>query len=578
MSDNEKVSKKDNTKIDALDVLGSSGLNTNGGLIDEEWLPQLRNEKGQKIYTEMRDNDPVVGSILYAIKTLVRQTKSSIQPANDNPKSRQYAEYVEQCIEDMEVSFPDFLSEVLSFLPFGWSYFETLFKVRGGYNKDPKLSSKFSDGQVGWRKFAVRSQDTLFKWEFDDEGGCLGMWQVAPPTYEQVYIPVEKALHFRTETHKNNPEGRSILRNAYRSWFYLKRIQEIEIVGVERDLAGLPIMTVPVELLAANATSAQKAVVDDFRDMIQKIRRDEYDGVVIPSETDIDGNPTGFKLSLLSSGGRRPMDVDGIVKRYESRVALSVLGEFVLVGMDGHGSFALSSNKTALFAKALGTYLQTIEAVFNDQAIAALMKLNGWTDAENYPVLRFSDIETPDVQEISSALTGLVSAGVITPDNELEEWVRDFAGLPISDSATSRMPDVDVQAMMDDAALESYSEIEEKPELEDEENSTETGSDSDSENEAISTETGSDSDSENESDGISTEQRAAPVSAVTLNGAQVSSLLEVIQNVSTGLLPRDSALQIISTAFNLTEDKANSILGSVGRGFTPQVQEDQNDD
>jgi hypothetical protein len=59
------------------------------------------------------------------------------------------------------------------------------------------------------------------------------------------------------------------------------------------------------------------------------------------------------------------------------------------------------------------------------------------------------------------------------------------------------------------------------------------------------------------------------VSDVTMNGAQVSSLLTVIENVVNGSLPRDSAMQIIMTAFNVPEQKADSILGSVGRGFTP---------
>jgi len=543
MSENEI-----NGKYDFLDVLGSTGLNRQAGQIDEEWLKQLQGEKGQKIFTEMRDNDPVVGAILYAIKTLVRQTKSQINTASDDPVAKEYAAFVEECIEDMSVTWPDFLAEVLSFLPFGWSYFEILYKVRRGHNDDPKLSSSYDDGRVGWRKFGVRSQDTLFKWEFDDEGGLRGLWQMAPPTFEQVYIPLEKALHFRTETHKNNPEGRSILRNAYRSWYFLKRIQGVEAVGVERDLAGLPVMQVPVELLASNATSSQKAVVDDFRDMIQKIRRDEYEGIVIPSETDMDGNPTGFKLSLLSSGGRRPLDVDQIIKRYESRVALSVLGEFVLLGLDGVGSFALSSSKTALFAQALGVYLQSIASVFNEQAIPRLMRLNGWNQVEHYPSLSFSDIETPDVQEISTALTGLVGAGIITPDDELESWVRDFANLPSSDSATARRDVVD-EALYDEQILPQDETVREAPELDESQDETET-------------------ESEVETEGIETTAEV-PVAAVTLNGAQVSSLLEIIQSVSTGLLPRDTALQIISMAFNLSTEKADLVLGSVGRGFEP---------
>ena len=394
-------------KIDdynVLDVLGVTGLNRSGGLVDEEWLRQLEGTKGVKVYTEMRDNDPVIGSILYAIKTLVRQTKSSIHPTGKTDKHFERARFVSQCLEDMSVSFPDFLSEVLSMLPFGWSYFETLYKIRRGHGRDPRTNSIYNDGKVGWRKFGIRSQDTLDHWEFSKEGEVLGMWQLAPPNYDLTYLPIEKCIHFRTESHKNNPEGRSILRNAYRSWFYCKRIQEIEAIGIERDLAGLPVMQVPLELLASNATSAQKAVVDDFRDMIQKIRRDEYEGVVVPSETDIDGNPSGFKLSLLSSGGRRPLDVNEIVKRYESRTALSVLGEFVLLGMDGTGSFALSSSKTTLFAQALV----------------------------------FSDIETPDVRELGAALTGLAGAGLITPDDSLEKWIREFANLPPIDMGSNR--------------------------------------------------------------------------------------------------------------------------------------------
>tara|TARA_R110000824_G_C15224872_1_gene677885 strand:- start:2116 stop:3519 length:1404 start_codon:yes stop_codon:yes gene_type:complete len=445
-----------------LDVLGSTGLNRQGGQVHEEWLRQLEGTRGVKVYTEMKDNDPVIGAILYAIKTLVRQTKSSIQPSGREDKHYEYAKFVDECLGDMVLSWPDFLSEILSMLPYGWAYFETLYKIRSGFSKDPTKNSIYRDNKIGWRKFGIRSQDTLFRWEFSDEGETLGMWQMAPPNYELVYLPIEKCVLFRTESHKNNPEGRSILRNAYRSWFYCKRIQEVEAIGIERDLAGLPIMQVPLELLASNATSAQKAVVDDFRDMIQKIRRDEYEGVVVPSETDIDGNPSGFKLSLLSSGGRRPLDVNEIVKRYESRTALSVLGEFVLLGMDGIGSFALSSNKTALFAQALGTYLQTIATTFNEQAIAPLMRLNGWLDAEYYPKLVFSDIETPEIQEMATSLTALAGAGILTPDNELEKWVREFANLPPVDSSTSQPAEEEVH---DDAAILTPS-VETEPSLE----------------------------------------------------------------------------------------------------------------
>ena len=75
---------------------------------------------------------------------------------------------------------------------------------------------------------------------------------------------MEKCLLFRTQTHKNNPEGRSILRNAYRSWYFKKRIEEIEGVGIERDLAGIPIAYVDPAIMSAGATADQQAMLRSY--------------------------------------------------------------------------------------------------------------------------------------------------------------------------------------------------------------------------------------------------------------------------------------------------------------------------
>lgn len=58
---------------------------------------------------------------------------------------------------------------------------------------------------------------------------------------------------------------------------------------------------------------------------------------------------------------------------------------------------------------------------------------------------------------------------------------------------------------------------------------------------------------------------AAPgenVQLQSMNGAQVASLLEIVESVSTGKLPRESALVIIQTAFSVSAETADSLLGS----------------
>jgi hypothetical protein len=52
-----------------------------------------------------------------------------------------------------------------------------------------------------------------------------------------------------------------------------------------------------------------------------------------------------------------------------------------------------------------------------------------------------------------------------------------------------------------------------------------------------------------------------------LNGAQVASLVEIVEKVAAGTLPRESAIQMIVLAFNVTLEDASRVLGSAGAGF-----------
>ena len=534
----DKESRDDET----LDIIGASGLKQYDGRVYEEFLPDLLGDKAVRMYKEMSMNEPVITGILYAIRTLVRQTRWEIREAADTPEAKAAADFVGECLfEDMEHTFSDTLSEILSFLTFGYSVNEITYKIRRGpTEEDKRFKSKFTDNRIGWRGFPIRAQESIHKWDIDDhDGSILGVYQQPPPSYSLRYIPREKFLLFRADAHKNNPEGRSILRGAFISYYYKKKIMTYEGIGISRDLAGLPVMEVPLQILSSSASSGEKAVLAAMKSMIQKVGRDEYEGLVVPAEQLADGTPSGYRLKLLSAGGRRPIDVNEIIKRYESRIAMSMLGEFILLGSESVGSFALADSKTSLFAQALGTYLDSIASELNNQAIPKLMRLNGFEE-HNFPSLAYDDIETPELAELTGALSGLVGAGVLTPDDKLEDFVRDYANLPLVDSMSAR---VDPEAGVPPDDFGPYAEPE----------TTEEPSADSAEDEA----------------GIETAAPDVPVSAVTLNGAQVSSLLSIIEQVSGGTLPRETAVQLIVTSFNVTEQKADELLGPVGRGFVP---------
>ena len=415
---------------------GRIGQNRWDGVFFEEFLPELHGLKGIKVYREMERNDDTVGAILFAIKMLIRHAIWNVEPGGSSVKDRDAAGFVESCMGDMQTTWTDTVSEILSFLPYGWSFHEIVYKRRMGRSKNRSVSSRYSDGLIGWQKLPIRSQDTLYKWEYDDKDNLVGMTQMPPPDYGLLTIPMRKAMLFRTESAKDNPEGRSILRNAYRSWYFKRRIQEIEAIGIERDLAGLPVITGHPDMDLWDAEDPEAAkIYASLVKMVKNIRRNEFEGLVMND---------GYKVELLSTGGTRQFDTNAIINRYDTKIAMTVMADFIMLGHQKVGSFALSSDKTELFSVAIGAFLDVICETFNNQGIPALIDINGshFEGMTDYPKLTHGDIEDVDITKLAAFIKDLTGVGVLVPDEDLEDYVREAAHLPErTASEDRRVPD-----------------------------------------------------------------------------------------------------------------------------------------
>ncbi len=403
--------------------IGRTGLPYSLGHIREEFLLDLQGEKGVRIYREMRDNDPIVGAVFFAIEMLIRGVTWRVDKGGDSQEDEKAANLVETSMADMSMSFSDVLTEALSMLAFGWSYHEIVYKYRRGDSQDPTQKSKFNDGLLGWRKLPIRAQESFWQWLFDEEDGSLrGLEQRPAPKFQVLSVPIEKALLFRTRVDKGNPEGRSILRNAYRPWYFKRRIEEIEGVGIERDLAGLPVLTPPQDVDLWNPSYPNATLYRNAAEkMVRSVRRDENEGVV---------KPFGWTLELLTTGGRRNFDTSAIIERYDRRIAMVVMADFILLGHEKVGSFSLASSKTGMFTMAIRGWLMAIRDVFNTYAIPRLMAANGWR-LESPPQLAFNDIETPDLAELGAYLEKLFQIGFpLFPNEALESYLMQAAKLP----------------------------------------------------------------------------------------------------------------------------------------------------
>ena len=505
--------------------LGVTGLKRSSGRIREEWVPELVGPQGMKVYREMADNCAAVGGCLGATESMCREVSFSVEPFRAKAQEDlQRAAFLDTCLNDMSFSWADTLSEILSMLQYGFSAHEVVYKRRGGDVNDPASRSRYSDGLVGWRKLPIRAQETVAEWDIDEAGGIQGLIQVAAPDYKRRTIPISAFGLFRPKIAKNNPEGRSILRSAYRSYYYWKRTLEIEGIGIERDLAGFPVMGIPAACLSADATPEQKATYEGAKELVTSLRRDELEGAVIGLAYEAGGSNPLYKLELLSTGGSRQFDTSKIIEQRSREIILSMLYDLLIMGQPNTLQYK-GSKMPEFFAVSLGAWLDSVTNIFNDFLIPRLWRMNGWP-LDRLARLCHGDIQVPDLAALGSFLTSATGAKALFPDESLEGHLRRMAGLPEKDPRPAQV------GATGDA----------KPPAGDQPAAVPPAPDA---------------------PGIDAAQLEA-VPDFVLNGAQITAATAIVLSVAAGAIPRDSGLGQIEILFNLTRKQAEQIMGSAG--------------
>ncbi len=226
---------------------GYVGLTVSNGVILEEAKRELRFPESVKTFKQM-SLDTVISSAIGFYEMMIARVVWRVEPPEEATETeRQRAAFVQQCMDDMEHSWFDFMKEVVSMFTYGFCINEKVYRRRLRAN-----GSRYNDGLVGLRKLPIRSQDTIEKWLFSQDGRELvgveqdvkyttDLYRYSGLTDTSVEIPRKKFLLFRTNVKKDNPEGSSPLKNCYISWKWRTTLQEHELIGVSREMRGIPV-------------------------------------------------------------------------------------------------------------------------------------------------------------------------------------------------------------------------------------------------------------------------------------------------------------------------------------------------
>lgn len=400
-------------------AVGVTGLSVWKGALGEEYLTALKGIKKKKVFREMQD-DAVIGTLLDSIRMPLLAAEFQVQPASENTADQKAADFLNENMQDMtQYSWRQHVLDMLEMLPWGWSVSEVIFKKRSGANGDP--ASKYDDGRLGLHLLDPRGQETLERWQFDDEQSrnVEAMIQKDPNTNKEYVIPAWKMIHVTFRSRKRSPEGRSPLRSLYRPWYTRRNLEIIEAIGAERDLAGLPVMHLP-----QNATPEDKTAAETI---VRNIRNDEEAGVVIPAVPV--GAEHGWKLELMS-GGSKMYNTRDIIRDLNKIIMMRFFAQFLLIGMEKVGTQALVKGSQDFFSLALESVQQELLEAWNDQLVPMVFKFNPMSGLSGLPTLDWMSPGKEDVDSVAKMLEQMIKVNVVTPSEELEDYIRGMAGLP----------------------------------------------------------------------------------------------------------------------------------------------------
>lgn len=438
-----------------LSETGFVGLSVFGGVTTEEIKRELNFPYSIKTYKQMSYHSAINSALTLFENIINKATWEFKPPANATAAELEQCKIIASMMQDMEGSWTEFIRDVLSSNVFGFAVHEKVYRKRYKSN-----GSMFNDGYIGWKKLPLRSQETIEKFIFSANGNEIegvkqNLSNVSDPynrysarTENTVVLPRSKFMLFRTGKHRGDPFGKSPLRDAYLAWRFLTSLEELEAVGIAKDLNGLPVLSIPAQYLSADASPDQKAIKSYYENCMRNLQMNNQAAMVLPSAYDPDTKQQMFKLELLSNSGQKSFDISKVKEYYKNLIFTSMAADILIMGQGSTGSFALGSIKNSLSASHAENLLSNITEVLNNDLIRQTYELNNWP-TDRMGKFDFDGIEPTDLETFSKAVQRMGATGYIPKNLEVINTVLDSLGidkLPEGTVVEDLLPDATTRA------------------------------------------------------------------------------------------------------------------------------------
>lgn len=392
--------------------IGSPGTQIFGGELTQlDHATALSGNERYAVYDKMRKGDGQVKAGLAAVKLPLLRAGWKIERPDDSAQSREIEEYLTEHLfgGHTDVPWGKLLYKILLMLDYGSIPFEIVWEIL--------------DGKVHLRRLASRMPSSVNRWFVDDHGDFDGIEQVAyrGNRIENVKIPGSRMVLFINDEEGSDFRGVSLLRAAYKHWYFKDGFYRIDAIAKEKRAIGVDVM----KLMGAVDEDRRK----DAEAALMTLHAHEKQFM-----TEIEGE-TEYRIEGITGG---VADALASIEHHDVRILRSILAEFIAMGeRTARGSEAMHRDKTSFFIMALEAIGQEVLDPFNEDIIKPWVRWN-WAGVKELPKLVHSRLEKRDMQAVAGAIARLVNVGAITADEPTEQRLREYLDLPLLEEGSPR--------------------------------------------------------------------------------------------------------------------------------------------
>ncbi len=388
--------------------IGAVGTQIFSGIISGvEFNAELTDDKAIEMFDKMARTDAQIQSTMLAATLPIRAALWDVEPGDDDAKSVEIRDEVyRQLFENDNFTWDDFLRQCLYYLTYGFYVFE---KVRG-----------MKDGKYQILNLSPRLPKTIRGWYQNEEGMLREVEQFAmfpDGKYHTVRIPNDSLLLFTHDREGNNFRGKSMLRTIYRNYLAKDLGIRLDLIQSERHAVGVPKITLP-QTVADGDEEAAENVGETWRS-----HESQY--LVVPH---------GYGFEIVDMKTSSTKNILDSVKYHDTEISSNILAQFLDLGKTETGARSVGETHSNTFHHALEAIAKYVMSVLNDshekrRLIREIVDYN-YGPQEKYPYLKCTKISSVDYDRLATTLKTLADGGMLSPQYELESWLRQELHLP----------------------------------------------------------------------------------------------------------------------------------------------------